>query len=185
MSSIDDIQLVPVTVQELLALETDPPGDLFLDRGLVNPYGILTGESIPHQRRIDDVRSNPTHIRWYYRLIVVGKTIVGSSSFHAPPDVDGMLEIGLGIAANVRGRGYATAAVIGMWDWAAEQEGVRTLRYTVSPDNAASQAIIAKFPASHMGVQIDERDGPEDIYEIPAQVWRDFRAGERFGRGPQ
>jgi RimJ/RimL family protein N-acetyltransferase len=98
-----------------------------------------------------------------------------------------MVEIGFGIASNERGNGYATEALRAMWDWASEQEGVRTLRYTVSPDNAASQAVIAKFPARHMGVQIDDEDGPEDIFEIDVAQYLTIREkrGAPRDRGPQ
>ena len=49
---------------------------------------------------------------------------------------------------------------------------MRTLRYTVSPDNAPSQAIIRKFGFEHVGQQLDEVDGPEDIYELSAEEYR-------------
>jgi RimJ/RimL family protein N-acetyltransferase len=50
---------------------------------------------------------------------------------------------------------------------------VKTLRYTVSPDNLASIAVINYFGFEYKGQQIDEEDGPENIYEMSA---RDFMA---------
>jgi len=173
------LDLLRISHDELFAVETIPPEtDPFLHRTFSNPHDILTGETIPHANRIADVRATPEHIKWYYRLIVcrADNVLIGSTSFHAAPDDDGMLEIGLGITPTYTGNGFATEAVMGMWDWAVQQPDVVTLRYTVSPENLASQAIIAKFPAQHMGQQIDEEDGPEDIYEISAQTWREFRA---------
>lgn len=179
-------RLVPISAEELFALgEPHIDADLFDARGLRNPYGVLTRETIPHSRRIDDVRANPDNIRWYYRLVVEDDLIVGSVSFHGPPDGEGMVEIGLGVAEPERGKGYATAAVTHMWDWAADCDDVRVLRYTVSPGNAPSQAIIAKFPATHRGIQIDDEDGPEDIYEIEARIWQEFRRGGRFDHEPR
>lgn len=176
------VALERITRDQLLALGAGTaPSDLFDTPVRSNPHGVLVGEDIPHANRVADVQANPSNIVWYYRLIVVESRIVGSTSFHAAPDSDGMLEIGLGIAEPERGHGFATEAVTQMWDWAVQQSGVSTLRYTVSPDNAPSQAIIAKFPAVHMGVQIDDEDGPEDIYEVSAQGWRDFRRGARPG----
>jgi L-amino acid N-acyltransferase YncA len=55
-----------------------------------------------------------------------------------------------------------------MWRWVIAQPGVKTLRYTVSPENAASIHLVNKFGFTHMGQQIDEIDGPEDIYEMSA-----------------
>jgi RimJ/RimL family protein N-acetyltransferase len=47
----------------------------------------------------------------------------------------------------------------------------------VAPGNLPSQAIIAKFGGEYLGQQIDEEDGPEDIYEITAEDFarRDIR----------
>ena len=59
-----------------------------------------------------------------------------------------------------------------MWKWVCGEEGVRTLRYTVSPSNLASVAIIKKFGFAHMGQQMDEEDGPEDIYEMSVEEFK-------------
>ena len=83
-----------------------------------------------------------------------------------------MIEIGLGVEPACQNNGYATEALTGMWQWVCTQPGVQTLRYTVSPSNAPSQRIIQKFGFSHVGVQIDEEDGPEDIYEMSASEFR-------------
>lgn len=174
------LRLDLITVEQLLAVGAgNAPRDLLDDATRTNPYQVLVEENLPHANRVADVIANPNNIVWYYRLIVVDDRIVGSASFHAPPDASGMVEIGLGIAEPERGRGYATQAVTLMWDWAMTRPEVATLRYTVSPTNAPSQAIIAKFPAVHIGVQIDDEDGPEDIFEVSAAAWRDFRRGAR------
>ena len=55
-----------------------------------------------------------------------------------------------------------------MWGWVVRQPGVRMLRYTVSPDNVPSVALVRSFGFDHRGQQIDEEDGPEDIYEMTA-----------------
>lgn len=77
-----------------------------------------------------------------------------------------MIEIGIRIEPKFQGQGYAQEALRGMWDWVARDELANTLRYTVSPDNAPSQAIIQKFGFHLIGQQIDEEDGPEDIFEM-------------------
>jgi RimJ/RimL family protein N-acetyltransferase len=53
-----------------------------------------------------------------------------------------------------------------MWRWALTHPEVKTLRYTVSPENARSIAVIKYFGFNFMGQQIDDIDGPEDIYEM-------------------
>jgi RimJ/RimL family protein N-acetyltransferase len=84
-----------------------------------------------------------------------------------------MIEIGLGVHETFQRRGYAREALIGMWSWACDHEAVRTLRYTVDPNNEPSVALVKGFGFSRVGQQIDEEDGPEDIYEMSAS---DFRA---------
>jgi len=98
--------------------------------------------------------------------------IVGSAGFHDLPDSQGMIEIGLGIEPAFRGRGLAQELLHGMWSWVVQQPGVLTLRYTVSPTNAPSVAIIRKCGFQHVGQQWDEVDGVEDIYELSARDYR-------------
>ena len=59
-----------------------------------------------------------------------------------------------------------------MWSWVCEQEGVETLRYTVSAENTVSIALINKFGFKHVGQQIDDEDGPEEIYELSVEEFK-------------
>ena len=52
---------------------------------------------------------------------------------------------------------------------AAAEPSVRTVRATISPDNAASLATLAGNGFRHVGEQWDERDGRELIFERPAR----------------
>jgi len=47
------------------------------------------------------------------------------------------------------------------------------LRYTVSPRNTASIALINSFGFKFMGEQMDDVDGPESIYEMSADEYRE------------
>ena len=163
------LNLYCLTAEELFALGAEP--SVFKHRLFENPYGVLSEEDLPRANRVLDVQQTPENIRWYFRMIVdrdrnLG---VGSISFHGGPDSRGMIEIGLGIAASEQGKGFATEALRAMWDWAATLPEVRFLRYTVSPDNLASIAIITKFGVPLVGEQIDEEDGLELIYEISVE----------------
>lgn len=169
------LDLLLISSEELSALENAPTEpDVFTARTFTNPHGILTRERIPHANRIADVRAHPENLKWYYRLIVLRESneLIGSISFHAPPNSVGMVEVGLGICEAHRGQGYASEALRGLWTWACDQQGVSVLRYTVSPENAPSQAMISHYPCDYLGQQIDEEDGPEDIYEIPVERLR-------------
>jgi RimJ/RimL family protein N-acetyltransferase len=59
-----------------------------------------------------------------------------------------------------------------MWGWVVTEPGVQILRYTVSPTNTASIALVNSFGFNYVGEQIDEIDGPESIYEMSANEYR-------------
>jgi RimJ/RimL family protein N-acetyltransferase len=92
---------------------------------------------------------------------------VGKAGFHASPDDDGMVEVGYAVDPEYRRRGYARAALELLMDRARSEPSVRTLRATVSPENAASLALIAQYPFVEVGEQWDEEDGLETIFEMP------------------
>lgn len=158
-----------ISVEDLITLFEDPESfSIPQSAGYQNPHGVLIKSSGPLRWRVPQVKRDPALNKWFVRFIVVRETkeVVGSISFHAKPDDDGMIEIGLGVEPACQNNGYATEALVGMWRWVCTQPGVLTLRYTVSPDNAPSQRIIQKFGFTYVGVQIDDEDGPEDIYEM-------------------
>ena len=137
-------------------------------RDFTNPHQNLVKESGPLRWRVPQVKVDPSVNKWFVRFIVLkeSKEIIGSTSFHGAPDSEGMMEIGLGIEAAFQGNGYAKEALKGMWSWVSTFPQVKTLRYTVSPDNLPSIAVINYFGFEYKGQQIDEEDGPENIYEM-------------------
>ena len=163
-----DLHLIPPL--ELFMLHEDPDNaELLSDRDFTNPHKELTHEhSGPLRWRVPQVKANPDVNFWFIRWIVFRETkeVVGSISFHAPPDEVGMIEIGFGICEPCRNQGFGKEALLGMWTWVIDQPGVETLRYTVSKTNAPSMAIINSLGFEHVGQQIDEDDGPEEIFEM-------------------
>ena len=79
-----------------------------------------------------------------------------------------MVEIGYRVLPLHRGQGFAREMATTMWSYAASRDDVRVLRATVSPDNAASLAIIEGAGFVHVGEQDDDEDGLELVYEIAA-----------------
>ena len=140
-------------------------------RDFTNPHKNLIENSGPLAWRVPQVKVDPSLNKWFVRFIVLkeSREVIGSSSFHGAPDADGMIEIGLGIEPAFQGRGYAKESLRAMWRWAVSFPEVRTLRYTVSPDNLPSIAVIKYFGFDYKGQQMDEIDGPEDIYEMSAE----------------
>ena len=169
------LELHHICVDDLMSL-FDTPDDVSIYEGkpYANPHRILMDGSGPLRWRVPQVKSDPSVNKWFVRWMVEKETreIVGSTSFHGPPDEKGMMEIGLGVHADFQRRGYATEALTGMWSWVINQPGVELLRYTVDPNNEASVAVIKKFGFERVGQQIDPEDGPEDIYEMSANEFR-------------
>ena len=169
------LELHHICVDDLLCLfESAEDVAIYAGKPYSNPHRILMDESGPLRWRVPQVKSNPSVNKWFVRWMVEksSREIVGSISFHGSPDEQGMMEIGLSVHPDFQRLGFATEALTGMWSWVIDQPGVKTLRYTVAPDNVASVALIEKFGFVCVGHQIDPEDGPEGIYEMSADEFR-------------
>jgi RimJ/RimL family protein N-acetyltransferase len=121
--------------------------------------------------RIAQVEADASSLTWLARALVVTdpatgrRQMVGSVGFHGPPaGTPPWVEIGYHVEPGFRRQGLATEAVEVMLDWAAAQ-GIHRFRASVSPTNDASRATIAKFGFEQVGVQWDEIDGEELVFE--------------------
>ena len=163
------LDLHHISASDLVTLYEDPENLSIYNKGdFTNPYRVLIEGHSPLRWRVPQVKADPEVNKWFVRWMVLRETseIVGSLSFHGAPDENGMLEIGLGVHEKFWRRGFASEALLGMWLWAASQSGVLKFRYTVDPNNQASVGLVRKFGFTYVGQQIDDEDGPEDIYEM-------------------
>lgn len=158
---------------EALAIDQAYP-NLWLDRGFSDPDQYFLNNPNPIKYRLPRIRQNPEYAKYLLRVAVLkyNPIIIGSAGFHDAPDSDGMIEIGFGVDKKYQGKGFGQELLNGMWSWVVNDPQVKTLRYTVSPDNLISQHIIKKLGFKHNGQQIDEEDGPEDIYELSASDYK-------------
>ena len=169
-------------------------GDIFTDRLLLRlmPLGVLQASidgdaaavssgldlTVPEpwaeaqslvRMRLEQVQSTPAYAPWSLRAIALrsSKEMVGYINCHDEPR-DGPIEPGYEIFPQHRGRGYASEAVRGLLAFAGGQ-GITKARFAIAPGNAASLAIVRRLGARRIGSQIDEIDGPEDVYmlELP------------------
>ena len=169
------LELHHLSVYQMVTLYERPEdASIYEGQSFANPHRHLIDDSGPLKWRVPQVKSNPALNKWFLRWIVLKSTreIIGSTSFHGPPSAEGMIEIGLGFHPDFQGQGYGPEALVGMWSWAIEDTQVKRLRYTVSQSNTRSMKVIEKFGFDNVGVQIDDIDGPESIYEMSS--W-DFR----------
>lgn len=123
------------------------------------------------QFRIADLEVDPAAQPWLGRAIVLSgpdgtRSIIGSAGFHSPPDADGRVEVGYRVEPAHRRQGIASEVVRALFDWAAGEQGVDRFRAAVAPDNVASLAVIRGLGFRQTGVQIDDIDGEELVFEL-------------------
>ncbi|MBI1774514.1 MAG: GNAT family N-acetyltransferase [Proteobacteria bacterium] len=122
---------------------------------------------------LEQLAADPGYEPWSARALVlagVGR-MVGHVRFHSRPDppylhpyVRDAVELGYTIFGADRRRGYASEAVETMMSWAGATHGVRRFVASVSPENAPSLALIARFGFRRIGEHVDEVDGLEHIF---------------------
>ncbi len=69
---------------------------------------------------------------------------VGGTGFHAPPDVQGSVEVGYELDPAARGFGYATETLLALAGFAFTHPAVRSVTATTYPENAASQRVLRR-----------------------------------------
>jgi RimJ/RimL family protein N-acetyltransferase len=140
--------------ERIIGMELPPefpePGDL---------EGFL---SIQLQR----MEAAPERRAWTARLMrsSAGEA-VGHCGFHGPPEIIGRAEIGYTVFEKFRGQGYAKEAAGALVRWAFRR-GEKEVYATVSPDNAASLAVVRSLGFRQVGTQVDEVDGLELVFLV-------------------
>jgi RimJ/RimL family protein N-acetyltransferase len=124
--------------------------------------------------RSEQVEQEPASAAWVTGVIwdEQQQVAVGRAGYHGPPDLSGMVEIGYAVDPAYRRRGYARAALEALLQRAAHEPQVRTVRVSISPDNAASYNLASQYGFAEVGQQWDEDDGLEIIYEVDASQYR-------------
>jgi RimJ/RimL family protein N-acetyltransferase len=121
--------------------------------------------------RLAQLNGRPHYHPWSLRAIALRGTLeaVGYVNFHEVPgrhelaQKDACAEFGYTIFESHRRHGYVEETVRVLMDWARER-GARYFIFSISPGNVASQAFARKLGGRRIGLQIDEEDGPEDVF---------------------
>ena len=125
--------------------------------------------------RLRQLRDGVTALPWLPRAITLrgAGSMVGYIGFHTSPAPaylkaisPGGVEFGYTVFPTHRRQGIALEAARGLIGWAARAHGVTRFVVSISPLNAASLGLISKMGFRKVGAQIDEEDGPEDIFEL-------------------
>lgn len=116
--------------------------------------------------RRDQIREGDDH-RWLIRAAVTRTqpAMIGRVGFHAPPDANGMVEIGYEIDARQRRQGYGLECATHLIHAAEQLACVSAVRASIAPDNEPSLRMAKRLGFRRIGEQIDEIDGLEFVFE--------------------
>ena len=137
--------------------------------------------------RLAQLEADPTLLPWLLRAVILRATgaMIGHITFHTAPNPEylhdlapGGVELGYTVYTAFRRQGYATEAVAALMQWAAHQQGVPRFVLSIRPDNLPSQRIAQHFGFRKVGMQIDEIDGPEEIFVLETSALLEVQSGE-------
>jgi RimJ/RimL family protein N-acetyltransferase len=98
-------------------------------------------------------------------MIVVDGEVVGMCSYKGAPDLDGVVEIGFGVAPRCRKRGYATRAIADLLKIALQDNAIRGVVAETTPENVASQRVLERNGFVRNGKRIDPEDGEVILWQ--------------------
>jgi RimJ/RimL family protein N-acetyltransferase len=82
---------------------------------------------------------------WTWLVLDDDRRVAGECGTKAPPDADGRVEIGYGLAPGSRGRGLGTRAVAELLDELEHSGVVREVSASVHPSNVASRRLLERL----------------------------------------
>jgi len=106
-------------------------------------------------------------VPWLVRAVIrtEDQAFLGHIGFHGPPE-GGMAEVGYTVFEPYRRKGYAEEALRALLSWAQNEHGITRFRASVGPTNDPSLSLVKKLGFVETGVQWDERDGEELVFEL-------------------
>ena len=130
----------------------------------------IAGEQDPELRQaygemLQGCRREPERRLWYALWLLELKStpgVVAGDLCFKGLGADGTVELGYGLREGFCGRGYMTEAVKAVSAWALRQPGVARVEAETAPENAASQALLARVGYRPTGVLGEE--GPRFVY---------------------
>lgn len=144
-------------------------GDAEVSLGATIPRGWPdAGDTWLLQIRLADMIARPSSRPWLLRAIVRSHddVMIGHAGFHGPPGPDRVAELGYTVFPEARRQGFAEEAARALLQWASDEHGITRFRAAVGPRNEPSLALVRKIGFHKVGVQWDERDGEEIVFEL-------------------
>ena len=176
------VELVSMSLAFMQALVAGDQDAATCEIGATLPRDLRAqlGNFLTH--RIPALEADPASQPWLGRAIVVThpdgrREVIGTIGFHGPPDETGRVEIGYRVEEAFRRRKIATECVRALLAWA-QSQGIHRFRASVAPGNVASLAIIRSFGFHQVGVQMDEIDGEELVFDLDRPTGEVNAAGD-------
>jgi RimJ/RimL family protein N-acetyltransferase len=88
--------------------------------------------------------------------------VIGDIGFHGPPDKDGAVTVGYGLAPTMRGHGYATEALRAVVHWALGRQEVVRVEADTTHANLPSQRVMER-----VGMRLVDRSDQLRFYRVP------------------
>jgi ribosomal-protein-alanine N-acetyltransferase len=124
---------------------------------------LAAGEGWPHDDTLDGLRMALEHGHAAGWFVTREGVVIGDCGTHGEPDESGDVELGYGLAAPYRGRGYGTEVVIGLSRWLLGQHGVRrVVARRVAVDNTPSRRALERA-----GFVLESSDAQHTWYALP------------------
>lgn len=164
-----ELRLVPLSVPVLEALVAGDLSSASREADVtLSPY--LVEEGWLWRIRLPQVAEDPAALDWIARAAIdlASGEVVGHVGFHGPPNEDGVVEVAYSVDPARRRRGWGRELLRAALVWAETDPAVRTVRASISPDNAASLTLVSRFGFVEVGEQWDDEDGRELVFERPS-----------------
>jgi RimJ/RimL family protein N-acetyltransferase len=119
--------------------------------------GLRAAEGWPHADTVDGLRMAAAGgaDAW---LVTLDGVVIGDCGTHGPPDAEGDVEVGFGLAESQRGRGHGSEVAAGLSAWLLRRPGVRrVVAREVLADNVPSRRALERA-----GFAL-ERDGEDHV----------------------
>jgi len=146
------LQLVPLKIESARAVLA---GDL---------SGLRTAEGWPHEDTLDAIRTaagaGPRSLVW---LVTLDGVVIGDCGTVGPLRAGGEIEIGYGLAAEHRGRGYGTEVVGALSRWLSGRPGVSRVVAEVQAGNTPSRRVLERA-----GFVLERSEAGRVWYALPA-----------------
>ena len=151
----DRLTLLPLSAHRLELWASDIPA---LEKELHCVYNAEPMEGVFREivkGQIDICKRDEQNLLYHtFWLLILksGPAVVGSADFKHPPNANGEVEIGYGLAKCYEKYGYMTEAVMAMKEWAFQDPRITALIAETETGNAASKNVLLRC-----GFRLDKR----------------------------